>query len=146
MLGIGAGALGVAVAARVASAVVDTPVSLPNNEIDHETFLETMETPGPEIANQMIDLKEVDWDKWIEDMEQFELPAQDFRQESPPIVDEYQYRYNYVVHENDIDPETLQQFKTTPGNIIHVPNVETKDHALDAYRAWSTSNEWGRNE
>lgn len=140
MLGIGAGALGVAVAARVASAVVDTPVSLPNNEIDHETFLETMAEPP--TGNQMIDLKEIDWDKWLDDLD---LPEQDFIQDTPPIVSQgsfnsYEWKHNYinsdlVIRNNEMNMQSIQ-----------IPTLETPDHALDAYRAWSTSDEWGRNE
>jgi len=159
MLGIGAGALGVAVAARVASAVVDTPVSLPNNEIDHETFLKTMETPGPEITNQMIDLSDMDWDKWLKDFEDFEITPQDFRQESPPIVpagsfDRYEFQHHYinsdlVIHSdemNNLDTIKLDELLLTPGTLI--PVEDKKDDRLDAAMLGFTGfkNTWDRNE
>lgn len=138
MLGIGAGALGVAVAARVASAVVDTPAPvvapMPNNEIDHETFVTTMEPV------------EIDWEKWLEDVENIELPKQDFRQESPPIVpsgsfNSYEWKHNYinsdlVIHSDDMKMDTIQ---------LPLP---TKDDRLDAFTFGFTGfkNTWGRNE
>lgn len=140
MLGIGAGALGVAVAAKVASAVVDTPVSLPNNEVDHETFLDTMGSPASE-QNKMIDLEEIDWTKWAEEF----VDKQDVIRDTPPIVpsgsfNSYEWKHNYinsdlVIRNNEMNMQSIQ-----------IPNVEISDHALDAYRAWSDTKGWDRNE
>lgn len=130
MLGIGAGALGIGIAAKVAQAVADVPQP-PKTEVE----------PNDPPREEPPRTPDIDWELLVK--------KQDFIRESPPIVpqgafEEYEWKHQYINSDLRIE-YNKEDFDT-----IQIP-VDTADDRMDAFYQVMTMTDgtgtpWGRNE